>query len=131
VAEPDASASHFAPRAAWAETGDAAPPVHPHGDRQRGDLLAATLATLAWANIDPSGYAATWNTVLMIRSGTRGLADSWQGCVKPPGSRRSRRWSGPRSSGRARRVLSRRACRASRCGGWRPMSGRPFRGGAP
>jgi len=84
VAEPDASASHFAPRAAWAETGDAAPPVHPHGDRQRGDLLAATLATLAWANIDPSGYAATWNTVLMIRSGTRGLADSWQGCVKPP-----------------------------------------------
>jgi Na+/H+ antiporter NhaA len=44
-------------------------------------LLAATLAALAWANIDPSGYAATWNTVLVIRSGTRGLADSWQGWV--------------------------------------------------
>jgi hypothetical protein len=39
-------------------------------------LLAATLAALAWANIEPSGYAATWHTVLMIRSGTRGLADS-------------------------------------------------------
>ena len=44
-------------------------------------LLAATLAALAWANIDPSGYAATWHTVLVIRSGTRGLADSWQGWV--------------------------------------------------
>ena len=44
-------------------------------------LLAATLAALAWANIDPPGYAATWHTVLMIRSGTRGLADSWQGWV--------------------------------------------------
>src|SRR5277367_648425 len=44
-------------------------------------LLAATLAALAWANIDPSGYAATWHTVLMIRSGPRGLADSWQGWV--------------------------------------------------
>ena len=44
-------------------------------------LLAATLAALAWANIDPSGYAATWHTVLVIRSGTRGVADSWQGWV--------------------------------------------------
>ena len=35
-------------------------------------LLAATLAALAWANIDPSGYAATWHTVLLIRSGTQG-----------------------------------------------------------
>jgi hypothetical protein len=34
-------------------------------------LLAATLAALAWANI---GYAATWHTTLMIRSGTR----AWQ-----------------------------------------------------
>ena len=44
-------------------------------------LTAATLAALAWANIDPSGYAATWHTVLLVRSGTRGLADSWQGWV--------------------------------------------------
>jgi hypothetical protein len=27
-------------------------------------LLAATLAALAWANIDAAGYAATWRTVL-------------------------------------------------------------------
>jgi Na+/H+ antiporter NhaA len=44
-------------------------------------LLAATLAALAWANIDPAGYAATWHTVLVIRSGTVVLADSWQGWV--------------------------------------------------
>jgi Na+/H+ antiporter NhaA len=44
-------------------------------------LLAATLATLAWANIDPSGYAATWHTELLIRSAGVGLADSWQGWV--------------------------------------------------
>ncbi len=44
-------------------------------------LLAATIAALAWANIDPRSYAATWHTVLGIRSGTRELADSWQGWV--------------------------------------------------
>ena len=44
-------------------------------------LLAATVAALAWANIDPRSYAATWHTVLAIRSGTRELADSWQGWI--------------------------------------------------
>jgi Na+/H+ antiporter NhaA len=44
-------------------------------------LLAATIAALAWANIDPAGYAATWHTMLTIRSGTTSLADSWQGWV--------------------------------------------------
>jgi hypothetical protein len=32
------------------------------------------VAALAWANIDPAGYAATWHTVLLIRSGTVGVA---------------------------------------------------------
>src|SRR5262245_4458557 len=44
-------------------------------------LLAATIAALAWANIDPAGYAATWHTMLTIRSGTRSLGDTWQGWV--------------------------------------------------
>jgi Na+/H+ antiporter NhaA len=44
-------------------------------------LLAATVAALAWANIDPAGYAAAWHTVLVIRSGTVVMADSWQGWV--------------------------------------------------
>jgi Na+/H+ antiporter NhaA len=44
-------------------------------------LLGATLAALAWANADPAGYAATWHTVLVIRSGRWELAGSWQGWV--------------------------------------------------
>ena len=44
-------------------------------------LLAATAAALAWANLDPAGYARTWHTPLVIRSGTWALADSWQGWV--------------------------------------------------
>ena len=44
-------------------------------------LLAATAAALAWANIDPAGYAATWHTELVVRSGGLVLADSWQGWV--------------------------------------------------
>jgi Na+/H+ antiporter NhaA len=44
-------------------------------------LLAATLAALAWANVDLAGYAATWHAVLVIRSGRWELADSWQGWV--------------------------------------------------
>jgi Na+/H+ antiporter NhaA len=44
-------------------------------------LLAATLAALAWANLDPAGYAATWHTQLLLRSGTRSLAASWRDWV--------------------------------------------------
>ena len=44
-------------------------------------LLAATLAALAWANIDPGSYASTWHMVLTIRTGTWELADSWRGWV--------------------------------------------------
>jgi Na+/H+ antiporter NhaA len=39
-------------------------------------LLAATLGALAWANIDSSGYAATWDTQFSIRLGSVGLAAS-------------------------------------------------------
>jgi Na+/H+ antiporter NhaA len=44
-------------------------------------LLAATVAALAWANIGPGSYAATWHTVLAVRSGSRELADSWRGWI--------------------------------------------------
>jgi Na+/H+ antiporter NhaA len=39
-------------------------------------LLAATLAALAWANVDSSGYTATWDTQFSIRLGSVGLAAS-------------------------------------------------------
>jgi Na+/H+ antiporter NhaA len=44
-------------------------------------LLAATIAALAWANLDSSSYAACWGTQLSIRLGTAGLADDLHGWV--------------------------------------------------
>jgi Na+/H+ antiporter NhaA len=71
----NSSAPPFSLRTAWAlhletplrrflrtETGSAAV------------LLAATLAALAWANIDSSGYAAAWRTDLSVRIGAAGVA---------------------------------------------------------
>ncbi len=77
-----ASASPFSLRTVW--TQNLQTPLRQFLRTETGSaavLLAATVAALAWANIDPSGYAATWHTELVIRSGTRGLADSWQGWV--------------------------------------------------
>jgi Na+/H+ antiporter NhaA len=37
-------------------------------------LLAATVAALAWVNVDPSGYERVWTTQLSIRIGGAGLA---------------------------------------------------------
>jgi len=82
VTQPGASASPFSLRTAW--TQNLQTPLRQFLRTETGSaavLLAATVAALAWANIDPSGYAATWHTELVIRSGTRGLADSWQGWV--------------------------------------------------
>jgi Na+/H+ antiporter NhaA len=82
VSEPDASAAPFSLRTVWAQHLET--PLRRFLRTETGSaavLLAATLAALAWANIDPGGYAATWHTVLVIRSGTRGLADTWRGWV--------------------------------------------------
>ena len=82
MTESNAPASLFSLRTVWARSLET--PLRRFLRTETGSaavLLAATLAALAWANIDPPGYAATWHTVLVIRSGTRGLADSWQGWV--------------------------------------------------
>ena len=82
MTEPGDSTSQFSRRTVWARRLET--PLRQFLRTETGSaavLLAATLAALAWANIDPPGYAATWHTVLLIRSGTRGLADSWQGWV--------------------------------------------------
>jgi Na+/H+ antiporter NhaA len=39
-------------------------------------LLAATVGAMIWANADPHGYAAVWQTEFSIRLGTTGLHDS-------------------------------------------------------
>jgi Na+/H+ antiporter NhaA len=82
VTELGAAASPFSLRTVWSQ--NLKTPLRQFLRTETGSaavLLAATLAALAWANIDPSGYAATWHTELVIRSGTNGLADSWQGWV--------------------------------------------------
>ena len=82
MTEPGASAARFSLRTVW--TQNLQTPLRQFLRTETGSaaiLFAATLAALAWANIDPSGYAATWRTELVIRSGTIGLADSWQGWV--------------------------------------------------
>jgi len=82
VTEPGASAARFSPRTVW--TQNLQTPLRRFLRTETGSaavLLAATLAALAWASIDPSGYVAAWHTELVIRSGTIGLADSWQGWV--------------------------------------------------
>src|SRR5215470_1659633 len=82
VTEPAAAVSPCSLRTVWAEHLET--PLRRFLRTETGSaavLLAATLAALAWANIDPGGYAATWHTVLLIRSGTKSLADTWQGWV--------------------------------------------------
>ena len=82
MTEPDSPASLFSLRTVWARSLET--PLRRFLRTETGSaavLLAAAVAALAWANIDLSGYAATWHTVLVIRSGTRSVADSWQGWV--------------------------------------------------
>jgi Na+/H+ antiporter NhaA len=68
-------ASRFSLRTAWARSSQT--PLRRFLRTETGSaavLLAATLAALAWANIDPSGYAATWGTGLSVRLGSAGMS---------------------------------------------------------
>ena len=79
MTEPDSSASPFSRRTAWARQLET--PLRRFLRTETGSaavLLAATLAALAWANIDASGYAAFWATELSIRVGSAGLAADLQ-----------------------------------------------------
>jgi Na+/H+ antiporter NhaA len=75
VTESSASAIQFSLRTAWAQHLET--PLRRFVRTETGSaavLLAATIAALAWANIDSSGYTATWGTELSIRIGRSGLA---------------------------------------------------------
>ena len=74
--------SLFSLRTAWARSLET--PLRQFLRTETGSsavLLAATLTAVAWANIDSSGYSATWQTELSIRLGTASLADSLLGWV--------------------------------------------------
>ena len=77
VADSSASASPFSLSTVWARSLDT--PLRRFLRTETGSaavLLAATVVALAWANIDSSGYAATWDTQFSIRLGSVGLAAS-------------------------------------------------------
>src|SRR6266702_125266 len=77
MTKPDPSASQFSLSTAWARQLET--PLRRFLRTETGSaavLLAATIAALAWANIDPSGYAAAWGTELSIRIGSTGRASA-------------------------------------------------------
>jgi Na+/H+ antiporter NhaA len=66
----------FAGRTAWAR--HLAAPVRDYLRTETGGamvLLAAVIAGLAWANIDPDSYRSFWSTELEIRLGSHSLTD--------------------------------------------------------
>ncbi len=74
MTEPGQAALQFSPRTAWARRLET--PLRQFVRTETGSaavLLAATLAALAWANIDPSGYATAWGTDFSVRVGRYGL----------------------------------------------------------
>jgi Na+/H+ antiporter NhaA len=75
VTDPSVAGSQFSLRTVWERSRQT--PLRRFLRTETGSaavLLAATLGALAWANIDPSGYAGAWGTELSIRIGTTGLA---------------------------------------------------------
>ncbi len=75
MTEPGHLVSRLADRTAWVRSGET--PLRRFLRTETGSaavLLAATLAALAWANLNPSGYAATWGTDLSFRLGSAGLS---------------------------------------------------------
>jgi len=65
-----ATAARFTGRTAWARNLEA--PLRNFLRTETGSaaiLLGATLAALAWVNIDQSSYERVWNTVLSITIG--------------------------------------------------------------
>src|SRR4051795_13611683 len=72
----------FAGRTAWAR--NLQTPLRSFLRTETGGaavLLAATLAALAWVNIDASSYGTVWHTTLSIRLGHWGIAQDLRGWV--------------------------------------------------
>ncbi|MBV8990350.1 MAG: Na+/H+ antiporter NhaA [Solirubrobacterales bacterium] len=74
VAQPATSIS-FSERTAWARNLEA--PVRDFLRTEAGSaviLLGATLAALAWVNVDSSSYERVWSTALSVRIGGSGIS---------------------------------------------------------
>ena len=69
------SRSGFSGHTAWARS--LQPPLRDFLSTETGSagvLLAAAVAALAWANIDPSSYESVWHTQLSIQVGGSGIS---------------------------------------------------------
>jgi Na+/H+ antiporter NhaA len=74
-AQPEARETPFTGRSAWVRNLET--PLRSFLRTETGSaavLLAATVAALAWANIDPASYERFWGTQLSIRVGGSGVA---------------------------------------------------------
>jgi Na+/H+ antiporter 1 len=79
MTEPGHLASRFSLRTVWARSSQT--PLRRFLRTETASaavLLAATQAAPAWANTDPSSYAATWRTGLSVRVGSASLSADLQ-----------------------------------------------------
>ena len=75
MAETDVSAAPFSGRTAW--TRNLQTPLRSFLQTETGSaavLLAAVVAALVWANVDPASYERVWTTTLSIRVGSHGIS---------------------------------------------------------
>jgi len=81
MAETDLSTTEFSGRTAW--TRNLQTPLRAFLNTETGSaavLLAAVVAALLWANVDPASYERVWTTTLSIRIGGSGISQdlrSW------------------------------------------------------
>jgi len=75
MAETDVSAAPFSGRTAW--TRNLQTPLRSFLQTETGSaavLLAAVVAALVWANVDPASYERVWTTTLSIRVGSHAIS---------------------------------------------------------
>src|SRR5256714_10413746 len=75
MAETDVSAAPFSGRTAW--TRSVQTPLRAFLQTETGSavvILAAVLAALVWANVDPASYERVWTTTLSIHVGSHSIS---------------------------------------------------------
>ena len=82
MAETDISAAPFSGRTAW--TRNLQTPLRSFLQTETGSaafLLAAVVAALVWANVDPASYERVWTTTLSINVGGSGISQDLRGWI--------------------------------------------------
>ena len=82
MAETDVSAAPFSGRTAW--TRNLQTPLRAFLRTETGSaavLLAAVVAALVWANVDPTSYERVWTTTLSVRIGGAGISQDLRGWI--------------------------------------------------